>query len=450
MASADQRGAAATNATRGTPHSYHARTCYPAACAQHFLLSTLMRIAPLAPPRYLPAAPHPPVGTGRAQTFKRGLIGKEAIVVLLNAVDNELTLLKLNRHTARELMPFRQVARQATPSHTSMHIRLARVLETLSEFFPGRVGEWIEDRAHRLSFRAFQGHYDVAIGYLIAHEELVEEEMRSPSSFALNTIINNRAFEMVQENIKEASFHIARLKRKGNWANMCVILDTVRAAHSLLCAFISSTNALGHHGNIAEGECDRLLDLFTLRGEWLHASGIHQSVNESLPSTMVRQLSRSGRQRQLPLPPRAASSFNLIQPRREAIKLTPQRHSLNAAADEPPLSAGETSVSCSALSLDASPPAVNEKLAAMRRHKSTPASLGVGAAASSGSRAGPVLGKLSEPGVRRCQSMPMAAQRPSDDDVEAASAATPAAASRKSKVGFTPTGESTTAGMYAA
>ena len=90
-------------------------------------------------------------------------------------------------------MPFRHIAKAATPKLGGARYRLTKVFEELSEILPGSAGKWCERRAHKLAVKNFQGHYDVAVGYLIAHEELVEEEMESPSSFALNTIINQCA-----------------------------------------------------------------------------------------------------------------------------------------------------------------------------------------------------------------------------------------------------------------
>lgn len=329
------------------------------------------------------------------QAFTRGLIGKAAIVVLLNAVDNELTLLKLGRHTARELMPFRQIARASTPSNSSLAVRLAKALETLSEHLPGALGRRVEGWAHKLSFHAFQDHYDVAIGYLIAHEELVEEEMKSPSSFALNAIINQRAFEMVQENVKQANKHINKLKREGNWRTMCIVLDTVRAAHTLLNAFDHSVSELGGKGNLAEGECDRLLDLITLRGEWLHHAGVHYSVHESLPATMVRQLTRVSQEdraatrgrrttlgtRMRQSPPqlnakdKAASMSSY--PRRRAIRLTPQSRTLDIDDDDDDDSGGKDE-RAAAPAPWASPFAHRPAAAMLKRnkYKSTPAGLG--------------------------------------------------------------------------
>ena len=207
----------------------------------------------------------------------------------------------------------------------------------------------------------------MAIGYLIAHEELVEEEMESPSSFALNTIINQRALEMIQENIKQANLHIVKLKRGHGWRSMCVMLDTVsgaglarrccrarllllptiprshcplaisaaahdasnltpcqvRAAHTLINSFDHSVTHLGHCGNIAEGETERLLDVFTSRGEWLHHS-TGDEVQESLPANMVRDLTMMS----LTNPLKKADgrmATRLVTRRRQAIKFTPQK-----------------------------------------------------------------------------------------------------------------------------
>ena len=93
------------------------------------------------------------------EAFGRGLIGKRAIVVLLNAVDDELTLLKLNKHTARELMPFRHIVKAATPKMGGFRFRLTQFFEELSEILPGSAGKWCERRAHKLAVKNFQGEF---------------------------------------------------------------------------------------------------------------------------------------------------------------------------------------------------------------------------------------------------------------------------------------------------
>lgn len=175
-----------------------------------------------------------------------------------------------------------------------------RLLDWASATFPGVMGRWCESRARRIYLQSFQGSYDVVIGYLLAHHELLEEEMANPSSFALNVEVNTRSFEMVEQNIKAASSHLAVLTEpNSDYSGMCAVLDTVRVAHSLLNALDHSVTHMGHHGNLAETETERLLDLILGRKEWLRqqTATISNSLTSSLPATLLKDLTKTGRRR---------------------------------------------------------------------------------------------------------------------------------------------------------
>ena len=125
---------------------------------------------------------------------------------------------------------------------------------------------------------------------------------------------------MIQENIKQANLHIVKLKRGQGWRSMCVMLDTVRAAHTLINSFDHSVSHLGHCGNIAEGETERLLDVFTSRGEWLHHS-TGDEVQASLPANMVRDLTMMS----LAGPLKKQDGRMGLTRRRQSVKFTPQK-----------------------------------------------------------------------------------------------------------------------------
>lgn len=297
-------------------------------------------------------------------------MGPQGFVDLLEAVDHELTLLRLGKHTNRELLPFRLLANAATPasyaeytgnvggqrakpqtplagpsasarakrasaqastserasmrtaalkkassaiwggrlSTTDASQRAAeklvfsvgRLLDRLSRVLPGSVGKFCEGRAQRLYLRAFQGNYDVVIGYLIAHHELLEEELSSPSSFALNAEVNGRSVEMVEQNIKAANIHLSELKADdGQWCGACSVLDTVRVTHVLMNALEEAVTSMGHHGSLAETETERLLDLILERKEWLRqqTATISSALTASMPGAMLAELTQTGRRR---------------------------------------------------------------------------------------------------------------------------------------------------------
>lgn len=215
-------------------------------------------------------------------------------------MDQELTLLRLRKHTHRELLPFRAIVDAATPDRRRTILGWASFLDKLSQTLPGFIGRWTEEQAQRVYLRAFQGVYDVVLGYLVAHDELMEEELHSPSSFALNAEVNRRSVEMVEQNIKAASRHLLELKSpSGRWSAMCAVLDTVRVAHSLMHSLETEVQKMGHHGTIAETETERMLDLLLERKEWLRqqTSKISSGLTHSLPPAMLSEMTEAGRQR---------------------------------------------------------------------------------------------------------------------------------------------------------
>lgn len=195
--------------------------------------------------------------------YEHGQLRASSAQHLKALVMDQIDALEANQEVEVNPLPFEplQAAIRARPAV----LKLAHCFESLDNqtVLLGPLARY----ANTLTFREFERGYDVTLGYLLAHEEVLASHDHG-HAFSLDKALDRRFKDAVQANIDEALKQIATLRL--SWPKLCTALNTTKAARLVLNAGESLVGELGHHGVLHETESGRLLDAIAAAKSRLH------------------------------------------------------------------------------------------------------------------------------------------------------------------------------------
>lgn len=169
--------------------------------------------------------------------------------------------------------------RPPRPAHPPSHSRTSRLAAPLREQHALETLRLrpISRLAHSLLFKEFERGYDAVVGFMLVHEELLEEHEHG-TPFSQDTKIDATFKEAVEANVDEARKALATLRL--DWPQMCTAIHTFKAARMVLNAAKAKVNSIKHHGGLVDTESERFLDLLDQQGTKIAA----QPPTEALPA----------------------------------------------------------------------------------------------------------------------------------------------------------------------
>lgn len=185
--------------------------------------------------------------------FEAGLISPATTNLLKDMAIDQMDLLEQGRHEGDNCLPFTPLRRVLV--RRPIVLWLSRTLEVLRVKPLSRL-------AQSLLFFEFQRGYDAAAGYMLVHEELLEEHAHG-MPFANEAAIDAAMKAQVAANLAEVRRALAALKLE--WPKMVTAINTFKASSMVLNAAKSKINEIKHHGGLVEAESERYLDLVAER-----------------------------------------------------------------------------------------------------------------------------------------------------------------------------------------
>ena len=181
--------------------------------------------------------------------FEAGLISPATTNLLKDMAIDQMDLLEQGRHEGDNCLPFTPLRRVLV--RRPLVLWLSRSLEVLRVRPLARV-------AQSLLFGEFRRGYDAAAGYMLVHEELLEEHGHG-MPFANEAAIDKMMKDAVAANLAEVRRALAALKLE--WPKMVTAINTFKASSMVLNAAKAKVNEIKHHGGLVEAESERYLDL---------------------------------------------------------------------------------------------------------------------------------------------------------------------------------------------
>ena len=159
----------------------------------------------------------------------------------------------LNDYGASVLNPFPFAPLDDLPTDVDVQLRMARFFDSLSS------RSWLLRPLASASSRSFifERRYDATVGYLLAHEEILNSRNRG-HKFCLDVELDARFKQIVQANMAAAQSNLNKLK--ASWPKLCTALNTFKGARLALNKGKHLVEELSKYGALHETETERLLD----------------------------------------------------------------------------------------------------------------------------------------------------------------------------------------------
>ena len=179
------------------------------------------------------------------------------------------------------IVSFKHIEHHVVFTPRSINVRLTRVLESLGRRVPYLLN-YLTDASNRMLIRDFDRGYDLAVGYLLVHDEILEEHEHG-TKFSFSPEVDAKVRELVEANISAAAKVLAELRVDFPKISACI--NTIKAARMVLNAGKAKVDSIKHHGGLADTEAARLTALIDTKAIELNKLNPLQA----LPPTNARR-----------------------------------------------------------------------------------------------------------------------------------------------------------------